>query len=242
MNPLPLVLAVSAPALVEELAITVAAAAIAEYIAQRIGLELSRNLLKKMGSLMFGGGAGDIFWATLRALILIGLVVVLTKWVIPSILDTVARRVRGWFGRSSRAPPRTGDRVILAFQALFAAIFFTSIGMLLDLSSVVDLWLVVLVFCAVVVVLKVVTTGVAAALFRKPLPVVAASGFVLAQIGEFSFILEKIGRENGLTPMGRGEDGSQVFIAVTVILIALTPALFAIGRSAHIRYTAAADT
>jgi CPA2 family monovalent cation:H+ antiporter-2 len=60
--------------------------------------------------------------------------------------------------------------------------------------------------------------------------VVVSSAFVLAQIGEFSFILEKIGRDAGLTPSGRGEDGSQIFIAATVILIALTPMLFSIGK------------
>ena len=101
MSSLPLILAVGAPPLVEELAITVVATAVAGYIAQRIGLvsiigyliagivigphafgliddlelveqmgeigviflmffiglELSEDLLKKMGSLMFGGGA-----------------------------------------------------------------------------------------------------------------------------------------------------------------------------------------
>jgi CPA2 family monovalent cation:H+ antiporter-2 len=66
--------------------------------------------------------------------------------------------------------------------------------------------------------------------FKRPWPVVAASSFVLAQVGEFAFILEKIGREAGLTPADRGEDGSQVFIAVTVALIAMTPLLFTVGR------------
>jgi CPA2 family monovalent cation:H+ antiporter-2 len=57
----------------------------------------------------------------------------------------------------------------------------------------------------------------------------------LAQIGEFSFILEKIDRDAGLTPSGRGEDGSQIFIAATVILIALTPVLFSLGKDLQYR-------
>ena len=32
-------------------------------------------------------------------------------------------------------------------------------------------------------------------MFKRPFPVVVSSAFVLAQIGEFSFILEKIGRD-----------------------------------------------
>ena len=102
--------------------------------------------------------------------------------------------------------------------------------MLLDPAAFAALWPVVLFFCLVVLAIKLVSTGTAAAAFRKPLPIVMSSAFVLAQIGEFSFILEKIGRDAGLTPAGRGAEGSQIFIAVTVILIALTPLLFNIGK------------
>ena len=63
----------------------------------------------------------------------------------------------------------------------------------------------------------------------------------MAQIGEFSFILEKIGREAGLTPAGRGDEGSQIFIAVTVILIALTPLLFSIGKGLQNRLEDGSD-
>ena len=119
---------------------------------------------------------------------------------------------------------------ILPFQTLFAAVFFASIGMLLDPRTIVDLWPAVLFFCAVVIVVKVVGTGIAAKVFGIPIPVVAASSLVLAQVGEFAFILEQIGRDAGLTPVGRGADGSQVFIAVTVLLIAVTPGLFTAGH------------
>jgi CPA2 family monovalent cation:H+ antiporter-2 len=119
---------------------------------------------------------------------------------------------------------------ILPFQTLFAAVFFASIGMLLDPRTIVDLWPQVLFFCAVVVVVKVIGTGLAAKVFGLPLPVVAASSLVLAQVGEFAFILEQIGRDAGLTPAARGADGSQVFIAVTVVLVAVTPGLFEAGR------------
>jgi len=118
---------------------------------------------------------------------------------------------------------------IFPFQALFAAIFFASIGMLLDPRSLVNFWPEILLFCGLVVAIKLVGTGVAAAVFRRPLPIVASSAFVLAQIGEFSFILEKVGREAGLSPGGRVDGGAQIFIATTVILIALTPLLFNVG-------------
>ena len=130
---------------------------------------------------------------------------------------------------------------ILPFQGLFAAVFFASIGMLLDPAAFLDLWPVILFFCLVVVGVKVIGTGTAAAVFRRPFPVVVSSAFVLAQIGEFSFILEKIGREAGLTPAGRGDEGSQIFIAVTVILIALTPLLFSVGKGLQQRLEDGSD-
>jgi CPA2 family monovalent cation:H+ antiporter-2 len=61
------------------------------------------------------------------------------------------------------------------------------------------------------------------------LPVVAASGLMLAQVGEFSFVLERAGREVNLFPAGMAEGGSQTFIAATVILMVLTPLLAQIG-------------
>ena len=121
--------------------------------------------------------------------------------------------------------------IILPFQALFAAIFFASIGMRLNPSALLDTWPLVLLFSVAVLIIKFVGVGAAAAVFKRPLPVVVSSGLVLAQIGEFSFILENIGRQSGLSPLALGETGSQVFIAVVVLLIALTPLLFSLGGS-----------
>jgi CPA2 family monovalent cation:H+ antiporter-2 len=120
--------------------------------------------------------------------------------------------------------------IILPFQALFAAIFFASIGMRLDPGALLETWPLVLLFSVVVVIIKFIGVGTAAAVFKRPLPVVVSSGLVLAQIGEFSFILENIGRQSGLSPLALDETGSQVFIAVTVLLIALTPLLFKFGN------------
>ena len=53
---------------------------------------------------------------------------------------------------------------------------------------------------------------------------------MLAQIGEFSFVLERTGRDAGLTPMGWGAAGSQTFIAATVVLMVATPFLMKIGN------------
>ena len=48
---------------------------------------------------------------------------------------------------------------------------------------------------------------------------------MLAQVGEFSFVLERAGREWVCRPAGLGAAGSQAFIATTVVLMVLTPFL-----------------
>lgn len=118
---------------------------------------------------------------------------------------------------------------ILPLQILFSATFFVSVGMLLDLSFLVAHLPLVLAAIAAVLVVKVATTGIAVATLRQPLSVSAAAALMLAQVGEFSFVLERSGRELGLTPAGLGEAGAQAFIAATVVLMVLTPLLTAVG-------------
>ncbi|HEX8361695.1 MAG TPA: cation:proton antiporter [Longimicrobium sp.] len=118
---------------------------------------------------------------------------------------------------------------ILPLQILFSATFFVSVGMLTDLGFLARHPLLVAAVVAVVLAVKFITTAAGVRALGYRLPVAAASGLVLAQVGEFSFVLERAGREAGLTPMGMGETGSQAFIATTVLLMILTPLLAALG-------------
>lgn len=118
---------------------------------------------------------------------------------------------------------------ILPLQILFSATFFVSVGMLLDVRFLVDNLPFVLGAVALVLIIKVITTGASVFTLGYKLPVVAASGLMLAQVGEFSFVLERAGREVNLFPAGIAEIGSQTFIAATVILMVITPLLAQIG-------------
>jgi CPA2 family monovalent cation:H+ antiporter-2 len=118
---------------------------------------------------------------------------------------------------------------IMPLQILFSATFFVSVGMLLDLSFLVQNLPLVLAVVALVLVVKVATTGVSVLALGHGLPVAAASGLMLAQVGEFSFVLERAGREVGLSPAGLATAGSQTFIASTVVLMVLTPLLMHVG-------------
>ena len=124
---------------------------------------------------------------------------------------------------------------VLPLQILFSATFFLSIGTLLDVRFLLEQPLLVLAAVALVLVVKTVTTVGAALATGVGAATAASAGLLLAQVGEFAFVLERLGREVGLTPAGLGEDGSQAFIAATVLLLVATPGLAAGGRAAASR-------
>lgn len=121
---------------------------------------------------------------------------------------------------------------VLPLQILFSAVFFVSVGMLLDPAFLVANIGIVLVGIVIVLAIKLVTTGVAVRALGRSWGVAATAAFTLAQVGEFSFVLEGVGRAAGLSPAGLDETGSQAFIAVTVLLMVATPALSRVGTVA----------
>jgi CPA2 family monovalent cation:H+ antiporter-2 len=91
----------------------------------------------------------------------------------------------------------------------------------------------VMAFVAAVLAIKVATTTASVVALGYPLPLASAVGLMLAQVGEFSFVLERAGREVGLSPVGDATQGAQAFIAATVVLMVATPFLTSLGaRSA----------
>lgn len=119
---------------------------------------------------------------------------------------------------------------ILPLKALFSAIFFVSIGLLFNLRTIIASPLMVLALILGVLGLKVITTTVAVRVLGYPLRIALFLGLTLAQIGEFSFVLASIGAEAGLSPGGFKDQGMQVLIAVSVLLMAITPALMSLGE------------
>ena len=89
---------------------------------------------------------------------------------------------------------------VLPLQILFSALFFLSVGMLLDVGFLLSNLPLVAVGVAVVVVVKALVATAAARLVGQPLGPSVAAGLLLAQIGEFSFVLESVGRGGGPVP------------------------------------------
>ncbi|QRN81357.1 MAG: cation:proton antiporter [Nocardiopsis sp. BM-2018] len=119
---------------------------------------------------------------------------------------------------------------IMPLQMIFSAVFFVSIGMMLDIAVLAQLWWMVLLTAIAVVVIKVATAYTAVSVLRVGAPTAMGAAFLLAQIGEFSFVLQQVGAEYGLSPAGLGADGDQLLVAVTVVLMTATPALGALGE------------
>lgn len=118
---------------------------------------------------------------------------------------------------------------ILPLRTVFNAIFFVSIGMLLDLGFVIENLTLVLAVAGSVLLLKILVTSGTVMLLGYPVRIATYSGFALAQICESSFVLERAGAAVGMTPAGLGGFGQQTFIAVAVILMVMTPFLIQAG-------------
>jgi monovalent cation:H+ antiporter-2, CPA2 family len=114
---------------------------------------------------------------------------------------------------------------IIPFRDVFASIFFLSIGMLLNTSTVFrDLnWVIFIVI--IILSVKILTGVFSAAVLGMPARVCIFTGLALCQIGEFSFVLAKSGLDSHLITDGI----YQLFLAGAIITMALTP--FAMNAS-----------
>jgi len=104
---------------------------------------------------------------------------------------------------------------------MFSAIFFVTIGLLLDPKMLADYWLPVLVITVAVVVGKVVTCSFGAFVGGNDSRTSLRVGMGLAQIGEFSFIIASLGLSLDVT----SKFLYPIAVAVSVLTTLLTPYL-----------------
>ncbi len=110
---------------------------------------------------------------------------------------------------------------IRPFRDILMGVFFVSIGMMLNLSVIVDNWGILLGLLPLIVLIKIV---VIAAIYyhRKPRRRSALkSGIYLAQIGEFGFVVLSLAQQNDVLP----DTTVSLIIALGVLSMALTPLL-----------------
>lgn len=119
---------------------------------------------------------------------------------------------------------------ILPFRDVFNSLFFVSIGMLLSVGALISNLLMVFILFASLVIGKALIIVLAAILLGNSLRVAAMIGLGLAQVGEFSFILAKMGLAQSLL----SNNDYQQFLAASIISMIATP--FLIKASPRISY------
>lgn len=111
------------------------------------------------------------------------------------------------------------ERVVSPVKDLFGAVFFVSVGMLVDPAVLVRYWLPIAVLCASIIGGQALLGSCSFLLSGQPLRTAIQSGFSLAQIGEFAFIIASLGTSLGVTDPFL----YPVVVAVSIITTFFTP-------------------
>lgn len=109
--------------------------------------------------------------------------------------------------------------IILPFRELFTSFFFISVGMLLDLKFFGEHIALILLIVLAVFLIKSTIASLAVAVLKYPPRISLLTGLALFQIGEFAFILSKVGIKYHLL----SAETNQYFLAVSIVSMLLTP-------------------
>lgn len=122
------------------------------------------------------------------------------------------------------------------FRVVFVAVFFVSIGLLVDIAFLVEHSLVVLILLAAVFATNACINITIFRMLGDSWRNSIYAGVILAQIGEFSFVLAAVGHKNDLI----SEFGYQVSVAVIALSLLLSPTLISVTRRVQRRFRPAA--
>lgn len=106
-----------------------------------------------------------------------------------------------------------------SIKDLFGAIFFVSVGMMVDPQVLAEYWKLVLSLVIITLVVKALVQTVAALVAGATLEESVKTGFTLSQVGEFAFIIASVGVSLGVMP----KHIYPVVIAASVITTFTTP-------------------
>lgn len=111
------------------------------------------------------------------------------------------------------------EHVVSPVKDLFGAVFFISVGMMVDPTVLTQYWGEILLLAAVVIVGMIIFGTLGMLITGQSLRVSIESGFTLTQVGEFSFIIASLGMSLGVLQ----ESLYPIIVAVSVITIFTTP-------------------
>ncbi|MEM1325322.1 MAG: cation:proton antiporter [Bacteroidota bacterium] len=108
---------------------------------------------------------------------------------------------------------------ILPLKKIFISIFFLSVGMLLNGVFLVEHLLPIIALVAAVIVVKFLIVTLLGIRLKLSVKDAMISGIALCQVGEFAFILSKVGNDYNILDY----NAYQTFLAVSIISMAVTP-------------------
>ncbi len=111
------------------------------------------------------------------------------------------------------------EKLLSPIKDLFSAIFFVSVGMMVDPAAIAENWAVILLLTLIVMLTHIIFSGAGIIITGGGLSNAVNTGFSLAQLGEFGFIIAGVGCSLGVM---RGFI-YPVIIAVSVITTFTTP-------------------
>lgn len=113
------------------------------------------------------------------------------------------------------------EQLVKPIRDIFAAVFFVSLGMLINPESIYLYWPAVLLICGITIVGKILATGTSTFLSGQRFVDALKIGFSMGQIGEFSLIIAALGMSLGVL----NADFFAIIIAVSAITTFTTPYL-----------------
>ena len=119
-------------------------------------------------------------------------------------------------------------RLVEPVKNLFGAVFFVSVGMLVDPQVLVSYALPIVVITLVIIVGQSVLGSIGYLLSGQPLAQAMRCGFSMAQIGEFAFIIASLGLSLGVI----SDFLYPVVVAVSVVTTFLTPYMIRLAEPA----------
>jgi CPA2 family monovalent cation:H+ antiporter-2 len=110
---------------------------------------------------------------------------------------------------------------ILPLKDMFMSFFFVSIGMLLDINYLLAHLPLMMLAAVVLIIIKSIAGMLITIILGYPLRTTIITGLALSQVGEFSFVLSKLGVEYSLL----SDNTYQAFLAVSILTMGVTPFL-----------------
>lgn len=121
------------------------------------------------------------------------------------------------------------EHVVAPVKDLFGAVFFISVGMMVQPQVILDYWSPILILSAVVIVGMIIFGTFGMLVTGQTLKVAMQSGFSLTQIGEFAFIIASLGMSLGVLD----ETIYPIVVAVSVITTFTTPYFIKMAEPAY---------